>query len=80
MTVDAPFYRVYRTARAGEGFPLWGPYHLSWLAGSALFLVLLLIVYRRSGTRANSTASRSTAWWRSAAPLRPAIPAPACAA
>lgn len=52
MTVDAPFYRVYRTARAGEGFPLWGPYHLSWLAGSALFLVLLLIVCRRSGTRA----------------------------
>ena len=50
--MDGLFFTVYRTASWDTGFSFWGAAHLGWLAGFAVFLAVLLPLYRRAGERA----------------------------
>ena len=47
--MPASFFTVYRTASWDTAFRLWSPTHLGWLAASAVFLAVLLSLYRRAG-------------------------------
>jgi hypothetical integral membrane protein (TIGR02206 family) len=50
------FWTYYADLPPGVGTPNFGPVHLAWLTASFAVIVLVLLVYRRLGSRARKTA------------------------